>query len=149
MRRATSRILLAALCAAAILPGCATITGAGRDQKVKVASNPAGAEVVVDGRPCGVTPTVVQLSRKTEHDVEISHPGYEPAHVLVQRCINPWVFGNLLVGGLVGVTVDVCTDATHNLSPDDINVNLRCLDGPPGPLAAGPRPAAAEGRTGD
>jgi hypothetical protein len=142
MRRATYAVLLATLGAAPALSGCATVTGGACDQKVKVASNPPGAAVVVDGQPRGVTPTVVQLSRKTEHEVEVSQPGYEAAHVSVQRCLNPWVFGNILIGGLVGVTVDVCTDATHNLSPNEISVNLRCLDGQAAPLAA------AEGRPG-
>jgi hypothetical protein len=125
MRMPTCGVLLAALGCAALGSGCATVTGGARDPKIKVASNPPGAAVLVDGKPVGVTPAVLEVSRKSAHEVEISQPGYDTAHVTVQRCLNPWVFGNILVGGLIGVTVDVCTDATHHLSPDEITVNLR------------------------
>ena len=126
-----TRALIPAVAAMFCLSGCATITNGGRDQHVKVTSNPPGAAVLVDGEPRGVTPTVVQLNRKTEHAVTISNPGYEPAQVTLERHINPWVFGNILVGGLVGVVVDVCTDSTHRLSPNEIDVQLRCASKAP------------------
>lgn len=107
-----------------VSPGCATVTGGCRDQKVKITSNPAGAAVVVDGQPLGATPAAVDLSRKTEHQVEISYPGYETAQMSIHRQLNPWLFGNLFLGGPVGLIVDVCTDATHQLSPDEIKVQL-------------------------
>src|SRR5262249_38808877 len=108
-----------------LLAGCATITGGARDQEIEITSNPPGAAVVVDGQPRGTTPARMQLSRKTEHQVELSYPGYETAHLSLQRQLNPWVFGNLLCGGLIGITVDVCTDATHSLTPGELAVNLR------------------------
>ena len=108
----------------AVGPGCATVTGGCRDQNVKITSNPVGAAVLVDGQPVGETPASVKLCRKTEHDVEVAYPGCETAQVTVARRLNPWLFGNILVGGPLGLVVDICTDATHNLSPDDIHVQL-------------------------
>ncbi len=105
-------------------PGCGTITGGSRDQKVKITSNPAGAAVVVDGQPQGATPAAVDLSRKTEHQVTLSYPGCETAQMTIRRQLNPWLFGNLVLGGPVGLIVDVCTGATHQLSPDEITVQL-------------------------
>ena len=108
----------------AVGPGCATVTGGCRDQNVKITSNPVGATVLIDGQPVGETPASVKLCRKTEHHVEVAYPGCETAQVTVARRLNPWLFGNILVGGPLGLVVDICTDATHNLSPDDIHVQL-------------------------
>jgi hypothetical protein len=127
MERVTARCsakILGILVILLVGPGCATITGGSRDQKVKITSNPAGAAVVVDGQPQGATPAAVDLSRKTEHQVAISYPGCETAQMTIRRQLNPWMFGNLLLGGPVGLIVDVCTGATHQLSPDEITVQL-------------------------
>jgi hypothetical protein len=105
--------------------GCATVTGGARDQHVKITSNPVGATVLVDGQPVGQTPAEVKLCRKTEHNVEVAYPGYETAQTTIHRKLNPWLFGNILVGGPLGLVVDICTDATHNLSPDEIHLQLQ------------------------
>ncbi len=112
-------------------PGCATVTGGCRDQNVKITSNPVGAAVLVDGQPAGSTPTAVKLCRKTEHHVEIAYPGCETAQVTIARRLNPWLFGNIILGGPIGLVVDICTDATHNLSPDDVHVQLQGQKEPP------------------
>ena len=109
----------------AIGSGCATVTGGARDQHVKITSNPVGATVLVDGQPVGQTPADVKLCRKTEHNVEVAYPGYDTAQTTIHRKLNPWLFGNILVGGPLGLVVDICTDATHNLSPDEINLQLK------------------------
>jgi hypothetical protein len=105
--------------------GCATVTGGARDQHVKITSNPVGATVLVDGQPVGQTPADVKLCRKTEHNVEVAYPGYDTAQTTIHRKLNPWLFGNILVGGPLGLVVDICTDATHNLSPDEIHLQLQ------------------------
>ena len=112
--------------------GCATVTGGCRDQNVKITSNPTGAAVLVDGQPVGETPASVKLCRKTEHHVEVDYPGCEPAQVTITRRLNPWLFGNILVGGPLGLVVDICTDATHNLSPDEVHVQLHGQKDPKG-----------------
>lgn len=108
-----------------LVSGCATVTGGARDPKVEVTSNPPGATVVVDGQPRGVTPAIVELSRKSDHEVVIQQASYETAVVPVKRQLNPWVFGNVIVGGLIGVVIDVATDSTHWLSTDKVHVNLQ------------------------
>lgn len=117
--------VLAYLCAVLAVSGCATVTGGARDPKVTVTSDPPGAAVTVDGQPRGVTPAVVEMSRKSDHQVEVIGPGCEPICVHVERRLNPWVFGNIIVGGLIGVVVDVAADSTHRLTPGEIHVNLR------------------------
>ena len=123
MRTATGTIVV--LTFVVIGSGCATVTGGARDQHVKITSNPVGATVLVDGQPVGQTPADVKLCRKTEHNVEVAYPGYETAQTTIHRNLNPWLFGNILVGGPLGLVVDICTDATHNLSPDEIHLQLK------------------------
>jgi len=115
----------------ALLAGCATVTGGSRDPDITITSSPSGATLSVAQEPCGATPAIVQLSRKSEHRITLTHPGYEPAVVTVKRNLNPWVFGNLVVGGLLGVVVDVCTDSTYKLSPNEVHVNLKPLTATP------------------
>jgi hypothetical protein len=106
------------------LSGCATITGGTGPQKIKVASNPPGATVIVDGRPCATTPTVLRLDRKVEHQIQVEKVGYMPAEADLKPKINPWIFGNVVVGGLIGVVVDLATDSERKLSPSKVDVQL-------------------------
>ncbi len=122
--------------------GCASVaTCGGRDQKVTILSDTPGATVIVDGQPSGTAPATVSMARKTEHSVEIVAPGYEPAHATIRRRLNPWVVGNLLIGGPIGLIIDVVTDSTHTLSPDQLKVTLKPLPGaatPTGPATVQP-----------
>lgn len=106
------------------LSGCATRTGGTGPQKIKVASDPPGATVIVDGRPCAMTPAVVHLDRKVEHQILLEKDGYMLAEADLKPRINPWIFGNLAVGGLIGVVVDLATDSERRLSPSKVDVQL-------------------------
>jgi hypothetical protein len=121
--------------------GCATIvSGGGGDQKVKVVSDPPGASVVVDGQPVGATPVELTLTRKTTHTVEVAAPGYETARLAVNSQFNPWVIGNVVFGGVIGIVVDLATGATSKLSPDELTIPLRPLQ--PQLIAPGTSPAS-------
>ncbi|MFO0824161.1 MAG: PEGA domain-containing protein [Gemmataceae bacterium] len=117
--------------------GCATVVSrGGRDQNVTISADTPGATVLVDGQPSGTTPATVPLSRKSDHTVEVVAPGYETAHLTVRRRFNPWVFGNLIIGGPIGLVIDIVSDSTHTLSPDELKVNLKPL-----PTGSAPVPA--------
>jgi hypothetical protein len=135
-----SRVLAFGLAAFLITSsiGCATIaTGGGGRQSVSVTTEPPGAEVIVNGQSVGPSPVNVLLSRKSEHIVEVQSPGYESAKVMIRSRFNPWVVGNIVVGGLIGVVVDVVTDATWTLSSDALNIQLKPLS-LPAPAAVSP-----------
>jgi len=119
----------------ALLPlvGCATVAGGARDKKITITSEPPGAAIVVDGQPFGATPAIVKLSRKSDHQVAIHMTGYEPAALTIHQRFNPWFAGNLLIGGLVGMVIDLCTGATYTLSPDEVVVKLRPEPSVPAP----------------
>jgi hypothetical protein len=67
----------------------------------------------------------------------VQSPGYESAKVMIRSRFNPWVVGNIVVGGLIGVVVDVVTDATWTLSSDALNIQLKPLS-LPAPAAVSP-----------
>src|SRR5689334_14277031 len=86
--------------------GCATlVTGGGPEAKVRVSSKPAGAKVVIDGKDYGTTPVVVSLSRRDAHHVVLKMAGYKDVERDLNPGPNPWIFGNMVVGGLIGVAV--------------------------------------------
>lgn len=120
--------VFAAAAACVLLAGCATIIH-GTTQKVGISSNPSGANVTVDNKPLGSTPVFADLSRKDEHIVSITLPGYQKADLTITKSTSGWVWGNVLFGGLIGLAVDAISGGLYNLSPEQLNAELRKADG--------------------
>src|SRR5688572_18791905 len=97
--RRTSFCTSAVLCAAVLLPGCATIMQ-GSTQQVSVGSSPTGARVTIDGVERGSTPVVVDLKRRDTHLIAIQTEGYLPYEMTLSRSVSGWVVGNILFGGV-------------------------------------------------
>jgi hypothetical protein len=108
-----------------VCSGCATIvTGGGPDQKVRISSEPTGARVMVDGSYRGQTPLSLELTRKDDHQVKMELAGYTTHEQTIKSGFNPMVFGNILIGGIIGVGVDLISGASTSLSPGDISPKL-------------------------
>jgi hypothetical protein len=58
------------------------------------------------------------------HIVRLELAGYQPSETKLEKSLNPWVFGNILVGGLVGVVIDVVTGGFNQLNPDGVDSTL-------------------------
>ena len=107
--------------------GCATVVK-GTNQKIPISSYPSDAEVYIDGNFAGSTPIDVQMKRKRDHLVTIEKTGYLGASVPVVKDVGGAVWGNIILGGLVGWGVDAITGAQYNLNPRTVTVpagNLR------------------------
>jgi hypothetical protein len=99
---------------------------------VSIQSDPAGASVSITNKKgteifSGKTPTAVKLKlgagffAKESYVVTISKDGYEPKKINLECKLNGWYFGNLLIGGLVGMLiVDPATGAMYKLDSDDV-----------------------------
>ncbi len=107
-------ILLMAL---VVLSGCASIIQSGPD-RIAVNSNPEGAKVYLDGTPVGVTPMVVQVARKSECIIELKKEGYETVKLDRDKVVAGWVFGNLVLGGGIGLAVDLIGSNQGKYSED-------------------------------
>ncbi len=126
-----------ALLSLALLSACATMVE-GTTDTVTLSSTPEGATCTLErgGERIGAvasTPGSVSLS-KSRNDlvVQCSKPGYRPETKVVQSSFTGTTFGNLLLGGVVGVVVDAASGANSQY-PKDIRIDM----------AEEPRPAAA------
>ena len=118
------RIVAATLLAAISLSACATIIH-GPNQQVTISSTPTAAQVTVDGRPVGTTPVTTKLKRKDKHVVGITLDGYKPYEMRLDRDVDGWVWGNILLGGLIGLAIDAGTGSMYKIDPDDVVAQLQ------------------------
>jgi hypothetical protein len=107
---------------------CATITR-GVHEKLKVESDPSGANVVLSTGEKGVTPaTFVEKRRHDAFTVTVSKPGYATQTVtVVSKAGGTGVSamaGNVLLGGAIGMGVDAGTGAYNSLYPNPVSVHL-------------------------
>lgn len=106
-----------------LFSSCATIIS-GSKQTVKFSSNPSSASVFIDEVEVGKTPFEMKLARKSEHSVMIKLDGYQTYQTNLTKSFNAWYFGNILIGGLIGLVVDPITGAIYNLTPNKINSEM-------------------------
>ena len=130
MRAPLLRRTLAGISLLMLVSGCATVVS-GPSQHIGIASIPTGATVSVDNVARGQTPVLTPLSRKDDHLVKVELPGYHPFEATLTRSVNGWVFGNILIGGLIGVGVDALSGAMYSLTPGQITASLLALPHPP------------------
>ena len=130
MRAPRLRITLAGIGLLMLSSGCATIVS-GPTQTIGVASIPAGAQVSINDEVRGQTPLTTPVSRRRNHTVRIEKPGYQPVERTLTRHVNGWVFGNLLIGGILGTGIDAATGAIFEVEPDRIFATLAPQEQPP------------------
>lgn len=115
------------------ITGCASMMS-GTTQSISVSSVPEGAKVfivvkdqngaVVDKTEAGVTPTDVVIPRK-DGQITLEKEGYEPAEVPLVRKMNPWVWGDILLGSLLSTSIDTSTGASNEFDPGEYSVELK------------------------
>ncbi|MCA8939885.1 MAG: PEGA domain-containing protein [Planctomycetes bacterium] len=105
------------------LSSCATIID-GTSSDVRITSEPSGATVLVDGIEKGKTPATVKMSKSDSNVVTLKLNGYDDSMMKVERKFAGWTVGNLVLGGLIGIIVDVVTGAVQRISPTEYHVNM-------------------------
>ena len=120
--------------AALLSSGCASIIS-GRTATVEIDSNPSDAHVVIHDKHgkevlTTHTPATVELRRKdrfiwpARYTATIEKPGYQPKTVPIHSTLNPWVLGNVVFGGPIGLVVDSATGAGWKPKVASIQPNL-------------------------
>ena len=104
--------------------GCATIMH-GTSQKVGISSSPTGANVSVDNATLGITPLFAKMKRGDDHIVTIEMVGYQKSQLTITKSVSGWVWGNIVFGGLIGLAIDAISGGLYNLSPEQLNAELR------------------------
>lgn len=118
--------------------GCASIVHGG-NREISIATQPPGATasvrksggditevVAVEKTPCTVSldPKKGYFSGQS-YTLRLEMPGYKVTEVELTPKMSGWYWGNLLVGGLIGMlAVDPATGAMWNISPDKIDRTL-------------------------
>jgi len=128
-----------------MLVGCASIVS-GRSANVAIDSYPSNAHVTIhdkQGRTVAslMTPGVVSLKRNrkyflpAQYTATIEAPGYAPAEVSIRSTVNPWVLGNIVIGGVPGLIVDNATGAAWRPKQSEIHSQLAPMyDSQQGPM---------------
>jgi hypothetical protein len=119
MRKMTSLGFVAIGCLVAMGSGCATVMS-GKYQTVPVKSEPAGATVRTDDGTSVTTPGNLKLERTKKHVLTAELQGCEPQQRELRSDLNSWLFGNILLGGIIGAVVDVCSGAGGALCPAEV-----------------------------
>jgi hypothetical protein len=110
------------------LNGCATIMH-GTTQDIDIKTDPAGADLLVDGREHFTSPATITMKRKDDHTLEISLQGYKSEKIDLKGTISAAVLGDFLAGGAIGYGIDAATGAQRRLVPESVDVRLRPATG--------------------
>lgn len=100
-----SLAMLAAVVGAS-LTSCATIVTGSHDD-VRITSEPPGAEYETNTGQKGITPAVVTVADSDTLKVSLKKAGYLPQSAELEPKMSPWIFGNILLGGIIGVAIDL------------------------------------------
>jgi len=124
MRLVKKLIIISILTLSLFFMSCATIV-TGTSQNVSIQSEPGGATIKINGFDMGKTPTVLKLSSKKEHPISIELEGYETYNTVITNNVSGWLIGNLLLGGIPGLIIDVATGGMYVLNTEQINAELQ------------------------
>jgi hypothetical protein len=89
-----------------------------------VNSNPTGAMVYIDDMPIGPTPVMAQCGRSSECVIKVEKEGYNTYIQDKDKVVAGWVFGNLILGGGIGVIVDLIAHNQGKYTEEPIFVNI-------------------------
>lgn len=119
-----------------LITSCASILGKSA-YPVSINSNPNGADISITDKKGkevykGQSPATVSLKSgagyfsRAEYQIRISSKGYSEQIVPVIYKLNGWYFGNLFLGGFLGMLiVDPATGAMWKLDTPPISITLR------------------------
>lgn len=135
MKKIFPKVLLASMVGAMLFSSCATIFGKS-NYPISINSNPNNAKISITDKKgkevyLGNTPATVTLKSgagffsKAEYQVKISSSGFDDKIVPINFKLNGWYFGNLLIGGVLGMLIiDPATGAMWKVDSNFVNETL-------------------------
>jgi len=126
MRKLVPFVASACVCALTLVlfSGCATIFK-GASSEVFFYSEPAGAEVYVNGFRMGQTPVELKLESKKTYNIEFKKEGYETQTYVISNHVGVgWVVLDVIFG-LIPVVVDAVTGSWYELDQSNVNAILK------------------------
>lgn len=122
MNKGITNYLLVVLCAFSFTSCGALFKGS--TQTVSIKSFQQGASIEVDGQTY-TTPATIELPRNQNYVVTISKEGYETQQVKINKTVSGGIVILDILGGILPVIIDAAMGTWYNLSPSEINVNLK------------------------
>jgi hypothetical protein len=114
---------VATLATALLGSGCATVLK-GKTTPVSVTSTTAGATVMVNGQPAGVTPTTVQLSNTADAVITVRQADKEETCRMTSGASTGWVVADVLLTTGLGIIVDWATHNWNNVGPSSCHTSV-------------------------
>ena len=105
-----------------IVSGCATIVH-GTTTRVMLDSEPQGATAVV-GNQTVTTPGSVVLRNSDAGQVVFKKEGYKETGYYFSKVMSGWVWGNVALGGIIGLAVDMMSGGAYKVEPKEVHVTL-------------------------
>ncbi len=127
--------LLAGLAAPVFITGCATIVS-GPTQQVTLVSTPPGAAVIENGIEKYTTPVTVTLKHSDTPSYVLRKDGHRDTTLTPDKGVNGWIFGNIVLGGIIGIIIDGATGNTMKFKQDTYVVALPPVDPQTEPASA-------------
>ena len=106
---------------------CASII-TGSTDRVTINSSPQGASFTTNSGDSGFTPSKIVVADDLDLEVHYSLPGYQDADVTANSRMSAWIFGNILIGGLIGLAIDLIT-GNYKTHAGEVSVTLRPVQG--------------------
>lgn len=109
---------------ATLFCSCATIVSGG-DPSITINSSSVFEPVTIttekQSYPNVTLPAVVQVKRKKldGQRIRIESKNYKFQDIVLKKAINGWAFGNILLGGIIGWSVDLITNSVSKPAQDE------------------------------
>lgn len=105
--------------------GCATIV-VGDKQSLTFDSEPAGAQIIMNGTPMGVTPATITIKKSDYQNATVvfKKEGYTDQQATLHTKTTGWFWENILIGGLLGSTTDSSTGSMLEYDPAKFFVTM-------------------------
>jgi hypothetical protein len=104
--------------------GCATIMS-GTKHAINVECEPQDSKILINGAvhksPCSQD-VERGIKAASKNKVVAEKEGYKPCELNLSGSVHPWVFGNIILGGLIGIAIDLGTGAATSVAQEDIKM---------------------------
>jgi hypothetical protein len=135
MKKAIIKISALIISITVLFSSCATIVSKST-YPLSINTTPNNVKIIITDKKgkeifLGTTPATVKLKAgagffaRAEYQVKLSSPGYNDKIIPINFKIDGWYFGNLFIGGVLGMLiVDPATGAMWKIETDYLNETL-------------------------
>jgi hypothetical protein len=103
---------------------CATIVN-GKKESVTIRTTPSGAKVLAGTQRC-YSPCTLELNRGQNYTITLIKKGYQNQEIeLNGKELDGWLWGNIVLGGLIGLAVDFGSGSAYSFEKDNYQFPMK------------------------